>query len=102
MAHVYLDQILVSKYLLLLRYIYRTMLLGKVLRIDVDNYVPGITSYSIPQDNPFNNYGPLPDGTYPLPEIYAYGVRNIWRCGIDKGDPNIKGSVHNVHRFFDR
>ena len=20
------------------------------------------------------------------PEVWAYGVRNIWRCGIDKGD----------------
>ena len=64
------------------------MLLGKVLRIDVDNYVQGSTTYSIPRDNPFNNYGPLEDGTYPRPEIYAYGVRNIWRCGIDRGDPN--------------
>ena len=59
----------------------------------MDNYVPGSTSYSIPQDNPFNNYGPLADGSEPRPEIYAYGVRNIWRCGIDRGDPNKLGTL---------
>ena len=55
-----------------------------MLRIDVDHYNEN-TSYSIPADNPFLQ--PLPDGSVPRPEIYAYGVRNIWRCGMDRGDP---------------
>ncbi|XP_052768592.1 HHIP-like protein 2 isoform X1 [Mya arenaria] len=60
-------------------------LLGKVLRIDVDNvdYVRR-TEYSIPPDNPFVN------DIRALPEVYAYGVRNIWRCGKDRGDPITK------------
>lgn len=61
-----------------------TMLLGKVLRIDI-NYVTPTTNYAIPPDNPYLT--PLEDGTVPRPEIYAYGVRNIWRCGMDRGDP---------------
>lgn len=62
----------------------RTMLLGKVLRLDINYYTP-TTNYAIPPDNPF--LSPLEDGTIPRPEIYAYGVRNIWRCGMDRGDP---------------
>ncbi|XP_045213312.2 uncharacterized protein LOC123564080 [Mercenaria mercenaria] len=60
-------------------------MLGKVLRIDVD-YIDKKRQkeYSIPQDNPFA------DGVHGLPEIYAYGVRNIWRCGKDRGDPVTK------------
>ena len=49
--------------------------LGKVLRIDVDKTKP----YSIPPDNPFLNEPKTP------PEIYAYGLRNPWRCSIDRG-----------------
>ena len=36
--------------------------------------------YGIPRDNPFI------DEPNALPEIYAYGIRNIWRCGKDKGN----------------
>lgn len=54
-------------------------LLGKILRIDVDNVPPG-EGYSIPPDNPFLNDGdPLT-----LPEIYAYGLRNPWRNSFDR------------------
>ncbi|XP_039249478.2 HHIP-like protein 2 [Styela clava] len=54
-------------------------LLGKVLRINVDDRPRG-RPYSIPPDNPFVN-----DAEY-SPEIYALGVKNMWRCGMDKGD----------------
>jgi glucose/arabinose dehydrogenase len=59
--------------------------LGSVLRIDVNH--PDLsrgTAYSIPPDNPFVREA----GT--LPEIFAYGLRNPWRCSIDRGDPETK------------
>ncbi|KAK3092465.1 hypothetical protein FSP39_003137 [Pinctada imbricata] len=55
-------------------------LLGKVLRIDV-NVDTTKYAYGIPSDNPFLRRRDF------RPEIYAYGVRNIWRCGKDRGDP---------------
>ncbi|KAM9318828.1 HHIP-like protein 1 [Pholidichthys leucotaenia] len=54
--------------------------LGKVLRIDVENNDDSVP-YSIPSDNPFLREKDT------KPEIYAYGVRNMWRCSIDRGDP---------------
>uniref|UniRef100_A0A096M9D8 HHIP-like protein 1 n=1 Tax=Poecilia formosa TaxID=48698 RepID=A0A096M9D8_POEFO len=58
----------------------KSALLGKVLRIDIDN-IDESTPYTIPSDNPFvGEQGARP-------EIYAYGVRNMWRCSIDRGDP---------------
>ncbi|XP_063060777.1 HHIP-like protein 1 [Engraulis encrasicolus] len=58
----------------------KSALLGKVLRVDVDNNDDG-APYSIPSDNPFINDKDA------RPEVYAYGVRNMWRCSIDRGDP---------------
>lgn len=53
------------------------VLLGKMLRIDVDgNNGPG-GQYGIPQDNPFV-------GTTGSDEIWAYGLRNAWRCSFDR------------------
>jgi len=52
-------------------------MLGKVLRIDVDRKDPG-KNFAVPHDNPFINN---PDA---LPEIWAYGLRNIWRMAFDK------------------
>jgi glucose/arabinose dehydrogenase len=43
-------------------------LLGKILRIDVNNGDP----YTIPSDNPFGN------------EVWAYGLRNPWRISFDR------------------
>jgi glucose/arabinose dehydrogenase len=44
------------------------VLLGKILRLDVDSAEP----YAVPTDNPFGN------------EIWAYGLRNPWRLSFDK------------------
>jgi glucose/arabinose dehydrogenase len=52
------------------------LLLGKMLRIDVDNKAPGM-EYSIPADNPFASGGGLP-------EIYMLGLRNPWRWSFDR------------------
>ncbi|XP_076605482.1 HHIP-like protein 1 [Chaetodon auriga] len=58
----------------------KSALLGKVLRIDVDDNERG-PLYRIPPDNPFIHERGA------RPEIYAYGVRNMWRCSVDRGDP---------------
>jgi uncharacterized repeat protein (TIGR03806 family) len=49
---------------------------GKVLRIDVDGAAED-AAYAIPPDNPFVG---TPGA---LPEIWAYGLRNPWRCSFD-------------------
>jgi glucose/arabinose dehydrogenase len=54
--------------------------LGKILRIDIDKQ-ENDNNYAIPSDNPFvgnNDY---------LPEIWAMGMRNPWRCSFDKENP---------------
>lgn len=55
--------------------------MGKVLRIDVDGSDSSGRQYRIPPDNPFIGD---PDAR---PEVFAYGVRNMWRCSVDRGDP---------------
>lgn len=52
-------------------------LLGKMLRIDVDNTSNG-NNYAIPEDNPF--FG----SSTALEEIWAYGLRNPWRFSFDR------------------
>jgi len=49
-------------------------LLGKMLRIDVNNIT---TKYKIPTDNPYINNSDT------LPEIWAIGLRNPWRFSFD-------------------
>lgn len=54
-------------------------LLGKMLRIDVDQNVGSSPFYGIPADNPFRGN----DGV--LDEIWAKGFRNPWRYSFDRG-----------------
>ena len=60
-------------------------LLGKVLRIDVDNPDKGF-EYGIPADNPFAK-------TEGRDEIFAYGFRNPWRFSIDSTGRLFLGDV---------
>lgn len=53
-------------------------LLGKMLRLDVDN-VPTGETYGIPADNPFVN-----SRNGERPEIFAWGLRNPWRWSFDR------------------
>lgn len=54
-------------------------LLGKILRIDVDNGSP----YGIPPSNPFVNRAGA------RPEIWAFGVRNPWRFSFDRSNGDL-------------
>ncbi|XP_076729268.1 HHIP-like protein 2 [Callospermophilus lateralis] len=59
----------------------KSSLLGKVLRIDVNGADSDGKRYRVPLDNPFVSE----PGAHPA--IYAYGIRNMWRCAVDRGDP---------------
>ncbi|TYJ17031.1 hypothetical protein E1A91_A09G023200v1 [Gossypium mustelinum] len=65
-------------------------LLGKIMRLDIDT-IPSAKdisefdlwgNYSIPKDNPFYEDHEL------LPEIWAIGFRNPWRCSFDSERPS--------------
>ncbi|MEQ8678018.1 MAG: PQQ-dependent sugar dehydrogenase [Aggregatilineales bacterium] len=52
-------------------------LLGTILRIDVDSTTDDL-AYGIPEDNPYINDSRL------APEVWAYGLRNVWRFSFDR------------------
>ncbi|MBL8819128.1 MAG: PQQ-dependent sugar dehydrogenase [Planctomyces sp.] len=66
-----------------------TTLLGSILRIDVDHKADG-KAYAIPKDNPFIGKtvprGPRGQMVPARPEIYAYGLRNVWRMSFDRAN----------------
>jgi glucose/arabinose dehydrogenase len=70
-------------------------LLGKLLRLDVDNGSP----YAIPPTNPFAT-APPGAGAH---EIWAYGLRNPWRFSFDRanGDLYIGDVGQNLYEEVD-
>jgi glucose/arabinose dehydrogenase len=54
-----------------------TLLLGKMLRIDVDQNENTSPYYGIPADNPYISFPNVPD------EIWAFGLRNPWKFTFD-------------------
>jgi glucose/arabinose dehydrogenase len=73
------------------------LLLGKMLRIDINNTAGG-NNYAIPADNPFIGD---PDA---LDEIWAYGLRNPWRFSFDSETDELwiadvgQGSIEEINR----
>ena len=57
-----------------------SLLLGKMLRIDVDSDFP----YAIPASNPFAGQQRIVTQQAARPEIWAYGLRNPWRFSFDR------------------
>ena len=72
----------------------RQALLGKMLRLDVDNGEP----YGIPTDNPY-----VGNAAY-LPEIWAIGMRNPWRYSFDRANGDLwigdvgQNAYEEIHR----
>lgn len=74
----------------------KNVLLGKMLRIDVDATGP----YNIPPDNPFA--GTAIDGA---DEIWAYGLRNGWKFSFDLTTGNVmiadvgQGAIEEINKM---
>lgn len=73
------------------------LLLGKMLRIDIDN-TSGGNNYAIPADNPFVG------DPNALDEIWSYGLRNPWRFSFDYQTDELwigdvgQGSIEEIDR----
>ncbi len=76
----------------------RSLLLGKILRIDVNIPQGSTVPYLIPVTNPFTGAGtsrcdngsptPPAPSTSVCQEIWVYGMRNPWRWSFDRARPN--------------
>ena len=72
-------------------------LLGKMLRIDIDN-TEGSTNYAVPSNNPFVG------DPNALDEIWSYGLRNPWRFSFDSETDELwigdvgQGSIEEINR----
>ncbi len=55
-----------------------TTMIGKVLRIDVDQNIISSPYYGIPNDNPYLDKNNVDD------EVWAFGLRNPWRFSFDR------------------
>src|SRR5581483_5024664 len=66
------------------------VLLGKILRIDVDRGEP----YAIPPGNPFAGGGGAP-------EVFLYGLRNPWRAAFDGNRLYIADVGQNMYEEVD-
>ena len=72
----------------------RTELLGSILRIDVEPDATTGSPYTIPADNPFVGNA---DGY--RAEIYAYGLRNVWRFSFDRETGQLFGADVGQNAF---
>src|SRR5688572_13937846 len=73
-----------------------TSLLGKMLRLDVDNFTTP-PFYTVPPTNPFTGSSPIDD------RVWALGLRNPWRWSFDRDNGDMwiadvgQGSVEEVN-----
>jgi len=58
-------------------------ILGKILRVDVNQNIDNAPYYGIPHDNPFVDN---PNG---LDEVWCLGLRNPWRISFDRDNGNL-------------
>jgi glucose/arabinose dehydrogenase len=61
----------------------RSTLLGKILRIDPSAEEDGDPAYTIPDGNPFKGSASMAN------EIWAFGLRNPWRCSFDRASGHL-------------
>lgn len=64
----------------------KTTVLGKLLRLDIDHPSEG-RAYGTPADNPL-----VGQGGGVRPEIFAWGIRNLWRFAFDRESGRIWGA----------